>query len=214
MKFEQGWWWPDDEQHLPDMIVRQSRECGIPGYQVRSRNRSLWNLPLSRRRHAIDVGANVGLWARDLCSQFQRVTAFEPVAEFGACLARNVPQDNLRVEPVALGAREGTCSMVRVPGNGGHTHVDPDSEAGDTQVRTLDSYLFDHVDYIKIDCEGAEYEVILGAEATIRRCRPRICVEQKNHQIFGDQYRARDLLLTWGMTALPHHGDDWVLEWA
>lgn len=211
MKFEQGFWFPDDEQHLPEVMVRQARVCGIPGYQVRSRNRSLWNL--KHTRHAIDVGANVGLWALDLCGRFQQVTAFEPVAEFRECLIKNVADHNLRIESVALGAHAGMTEMIRVVGNAGHTHVDAQRSTGTIPLLTLDSYEFDDVDYIKIDCEGYEYEVILGAEQTIRRCRPRICVEQKPHAIFGDQYRARDLLLSWGMSALPHHGDDWVLAW-
>jgi FkbM family methyltransferase len=213
MKFAQGWWFPDDETHLPDMIVKQSRDCGIPGYQVRSRNKSLFDLAGTRYRHAIDVGANVGLWARDLCEKFGIVTAFEPIDDFRACLQENVRADNLRTESCALGNRNGTTQMIRVAGNAGHTHVDAKSESGITQIRTLDSYDFQTVDYIKIDCEGYEYEVLEGARETILRCRPRICVEQKPHGIFGNQYRARDLLISWGMVALPHHGDDWVLDW-
>lgn len=213
MKHTQGWWFPDDETHLPEMIHRQSMDCGIPGYQVRSRNKSLFNLEGTRYRHAIDVGANVGLWARDLCTKFKTVTAFEPIEDFRACLKENVKADNLRIESCALGNRDGTTEMIRVAGNAGHTHVDSQSQAGTIPLRRLDSYEFDDVDYIKIDCEGYEYEVLLGAWETIRRCRPRICVEQKPHGIFGNQYRARDLLISWGMTALPHHGDDWVLDW-
>jgi FkbM family methyltransferase len=120
---------------------------------------------------------------------------------------------NLRIEPVALGSRNGTTEMIRVAGNAGHTHVNAAAESGHTEIRTLDSYDFADVDYIKIDCEGYEYEVLLGAWETIKRFRPRICVEQKPHAIFGAQYRARDLLISWGMITLPHHGDDWVLDW-
>jgi FkbM family methyltransferase len=213
MKIKNGWYFPEDETHLPDMIQKQSLSCGIPGYQVRSRNKSLFDLHGVRRRTAVDVGANVGLWARDLCAQFQQVIAFEPIADFRECLLRNVQAPNLTVHSVALGNRNGTTQMIRVAGNAGHTHVDAASESGSIEIRTLDSFDLEHVDYIKIDCEGYEYEVLLGAWETIKRCRPRICVEQKPHKIFGDQYRARDLLLSWGMTALQHHGDDWVLDW-
>jgi FkbM family methyltransferase len=213
MKLSQGWQFPDDEMHLPDVMARQSRSVGIPGYQVRSRNRSLFGLAAHRRRRAIDIGANVGLWARDLCAEFDQVTAFEPIEEFRQCLLANVTATNLTVEPVALGNRTGTTEMIRVSNNAGHTHVDAASTQGTTEIRRLDDYEFDDVDYIKVDCEGYEYEVLLGAEQTIRGCRTRICVEQKPHGIFGGQYRARDLLLSWGMITLPHHGDDWVLDW-
>jgi FkbM family methyltransferase len=213
MKFQNGWQFPDDETHLPEMIHRQSLDCGIPGYQVRSRNKSLFNLEGLRHRHAIDIGANVGLWARDLCTQFQQVTAFEPIQDFRHCLMENVKAANLHIEPVALGNRMGTTEMIRIAGNAGHTHVDAKSQSGHTEIRTLDSYDFDNVDYIKIDCEGYEYEVAEGAKQTILRCKPRICCEQKPHKIFGAQYRARDLLLSWGMIQLPHWGDDLVFDW-
>jgi FkbM family methyltransferase len=213
MKFEQGWYFPDDEQHLPQVIQRQSRSTGLPGYQVRSRQQSLFNLHGVRRRVAIDVGANVGLWARDLCQEFERVIAFEPIQEFRECLEMNVKSPNLFVDPRALGNRTGSVEMVRVAGNAGHTHVNPASIWGTTEIVRLDDLSLEHVDYIKIDCEGYEREVLEGAAETIQRCRPRICVEQKPHGIFGEQYRARDLLISWGMLTCPHHGDDWVLDW-
>jgi FkbM family methyltransferase len=213
MKIKNGWYFPEDETHLPDMIQKQSLSCGIPGYQVRSRNKSLFDLHGVRRRTAVDVGANVGLWARDLCAQFQQVIAFEPIQEFRHCLMENVRASNLRIEPVALGNRNGTTQMIRVAGNAGHTHVDAASESGSIEIRTLDSFDLEHVDYIKIDCEGYEYEVAEGAKQTILRCKPRICCEQKPHKIFGAQYRARDLFLSWGMIQLPHHGDDLVFDW-
>ena len=59
MKFTQGWQFPDDETHLPDVIARQSRAVGIEGYQVRSRNRSLFGLAADRRVFA-DEAHRVG----------------------------------------------------------------------------------------------------------------------------------------------------------
>ena len=55
-------------------------------------------------------------------------------------------------------------------------------------MRTLDSFAVESVDFIKIDCEGYEDRVIEGASDTIKRCRPTIIVEQKQHimsQTFG-----------------------------
>jgi hypothetical protein len=44
-------------------------------------------------------------------------------------------------------------------------------------VRTVDSFGYRTVDFIKIDVEGHEYQVIQGALKTIQRCRPAIMVE-------------------------------------
>ena len=42
-------------------------------------------------------------------------------------------------------------------------HSDPNSDIRDVEVRTIDSFEFDDVDLIKIDVEGHEDKVILGA---------------------------------------------------
>jgi hypothetical protein len=46
-------------------------------------------------------------------------------------------------------------------------------------MEALDSFELADVDLIKIDCEGYEENVLRGAEQTIRRSQPVICVEQK-----------------------------------
>ena len=50
------------------------------------------------------------------------------------------------------------------------------------ETYTLDEFNFDDIDYIKIDAEGVDGHIILGAEKTIKKCRPVIQVEDiKNH---------------------------------
>jgi len=51
------------------------------------------------------------------------------------------------------------------------------------EVKALDDYQFDRVDWIKMDVEGCEVEVLRGAAETIRKHRPKIVVE--NH-LFKD----------------------------
>ena len=66
-----GWWFPDYESHFPKMLQKNVTKGGQPVYQepVRKRSIALCN----QRRTAIDVGANVGLWSRDLCDNFEKV---------------------------------------------------------------------------------------------------------------------------------------------
>ena len=40
--------------------------------------------------HAVDIGGNVGTWARDLCDKFKQVTAFEPVPDNVECFKKNL----------------------------------------------------------------------------------------------------------------------------
>ena len=57
------------------------------------------------------------------------------------------------------------------------------------QISTLDlfveEYFIDNIDFIKIDTEGYEYEVITGANKTIKSLKPRfIQIEMNWHQLF------------------------------
>ena len=199
-----SWLFPPDETHLPQMLREDQ-------YQQRQRTLSLEGM--TRFRTAIDVGANVGLWTRELGEKFQRVIAFEPIEEFRTCLLNNVHTANIVILAECLGNQAGEVAMTRVRGNAGHTHIDP-TRKGTTPISRLDDHAFTEVDYIKIDCEGYEFEVLEGAEQTIRRERPRLIVECKPHLGKDQQYRSRDLILSWGYRLRPYHGDDLVFEYA
>lgn len=213
MKQHMGWWFPDGETHFQQMLDKSVAKGGPARYQYQVRDRSLQYV--KHRRFAFDIGANVGLWSRDLCEHFDGVIAFEPVAEFRECLKLNVPKANLIVEPVALGDKETMANMIITEHNMGHTHIDPTSVGhGSVPVRKLDNLDFSIVDYMKIDCEGFEYRIIQGAEQTIRRCRPIIVVEQKPHAMYSqNQYAAIGLLEQYGMTKLDQVKDDWIMGW-
>ena len=55
------------------------------------------------------------------------------------------------------------------------------SWVGNEQVKTLDSFNLQNVDFIKIDAEGYEPLIAKGALETIQRCRPIILYERKDH---------------------------------
>ncbi len=170
------------------------------------------------QRHdvALDIGANVGLWTRDLCQFFQQVHAFEPVDDFRACLQKNVPARNLQVHDCALGAETSMINMIITADNTGHSHVDPNTLGqGTIQMKTLDSLQLPAADYIKLDCEGYEYKIILGGANYIKTCRPVIVVEQKFHKDTGivDNGEAVDLLQSWGMRLLEKKNHDLIMGW-
>ena len=214
MRETHGWWFPDIDTHFPKMLQKNVDRGGPAEYQQPVRMRSMQFV--KTKRTALDIGANVGLWSRDLVKRFDRVIAFEPVPMFRECLLRNVIADNLEVRPIALGDSEAMIRMVITEGNTGHTHVDPNSIGGDTQLTRLDTLQLPAVDYIKIDCEGFEYRVLQGAEQTIRRCIPIVVIEQKPHDMYVKdygQFAAIELLKSWGMVRLDQVKDDWIMGW-
>ena len=137
MKQYLDWWFPDGETHFIKMLDKSVNKGGPARYQYQVRDRSLIYCP--RRRTAIDIGANVGLWSRDLVQQFDHVIAFEPVAMFRECLRLNVDQSrSFTINECALGEAAGRINMIITEDNMGHTHVDPNSYGvGDTEIRTI-----------------------------------------------------------------------------
>lgn len=214
MREQYGWYFPNIETHFPQMLAKNVSKGGPAEYQQPVRLRSLQHV--KNKRTALDIGANVGLWSRDLVKHFEQVIAFEPVAMFRECLERNVAASNISVQSVALGDTEGQVNMIITEGNTGHTHVDPNSVNGDTKIIQLDSLDLQNVDYIKIDCEGFEYRVLQGAKETIKRCRPVVVIEQKPHEMYSKdygQFAAIGLLEDWGMVRLDQVKDDWIMGW-
>lgn len=210
-----SWWFPDADTHFAEMLSKNIKKGGGPVYQEPVRKASF--LPCKKFDVALDIGANVGLWSRDLCNIFNHVIAFEPVEEFRACLEKNVIVDNLQIEACALGSTASQVNMIITPENTGHSHIDQSSMGqGTIELRTLDSMLLPVVDYIKIDCEGYEHEILLGAKQTIKQHRPIIVMEQKFHSDTGvvDVGQAAALLLSWGATPIQQVRNDCIFGWA
>ena len=209
-----GWNFPDIETHFPQMLKKNVDKGGPAEYQLPVRNRSIGFC--KNRGVALDIGANIGLWSRDLCRQFNRVIAFEPVSEFRECLARNVPMSNLDIRPVALGSIDTMIDMIITAENTGHSHVDPHSMGrGMIPMVTLDSLSLGPIDYIKIDCEGYEQNILLGAKHTILHNRPIIVIEDKKHKDVGHAHTelAVDTLIGWGARILSRVKDDVIMGW-
>ena len=210
-----GWYFPNFETHFPKMLKKSVDKGLPPEYQIAVRRRSIGLC--AKRGTALDIGANVGLWGRDLVDNFAKVVAFEPVAVFRECLEKNVIGDNFFISPLALGDQDTVATMIITEGNSGHSHLDPNTiGSGDVTVVKLDNLNIDNVDYIKIDCEGYEYRVLQGAEQTVKRWRPIIVVEQKPHDAYSKdygQFAAIALLESWGMIKLDQVRDDWIMGW-
>lgn len=210
MKQVCGIWLPDSEEHLVTEITREQNPF-IQGKATYQLNKYMAALEHTiGRNHAMDVGANVGLWSRVMVRNFAFVTALEPIAEHRACFDRNVVGADLL--PYAVGSEPGHICINVPAANVGSAHVSPDGEW--VEVITLDSLRIGPVDFIKIDIEGFEYEAIVGGEQLIRTSRPTMIVEQKrdNAERYGrGQWDAVSLLKDWGMREVKVIGGDHVM---
>ncbi len=223
MKQHQGIWLPDHERHMIEWMDKSGQIVNGRGtYQYKKLVGSLEHV--KNWRTVVDVGAHVGFWSMHLAPKFQNLEAFEPVAEHRECWVENMKDQmrdygrdsgcELRLHECALGASDGTVSMVIPPGSSGGTHI---GGAGWIPMKTLDSFNLQDVDFLKIDCEGAESAVLEGGVETLKRCRPCVIVEQKGHIMaanFGTKGRpAVDFLIGLGAIFRREMGGDFILSW-
>jgi FkbM family methyltransferase len=219
-----GLYFPDGDVRLPETIAAEIANKGapefdgLPTFQFRKFAKSF---PFIRNfRHAVDVGSHVGLWSRVFSRMFAHVTAFEPMPWCRECFERNIrPEDRARItlHPCALGLTSGELTFHYKTSNSGITHVQPDGR-GDVRapVRRLDEFALTDVDFLKIDVEGFEANVVTGGFATIARCRPTIIVEQKPNspQRYAlDQLGAVRLLQSLGAVVEFEWSGDYCLRW-
>lgn len=136
---------------------------------------------LSRVDQFVDIGANLGYYT---CLALQRgkpVIAFEPQQQNLQCLFQNLItngwQDKAEVFPLALSEKPGLLTLY---GASGPSASLVKNWAGYSShykkivpVSTLDNVLagrfLDKQLFIKMDVEGAEYQVLKGSLATIAR---------------------------------------------
>ena len=138
-----------------------------------------------KKRVAIDVGANYGFVSEHLSKQFDEVKSFEVVPDILNCLVENVngrELNNVIVFPYGLGKDEGEIDIYFNPRYSGHAshfkNIDiNDDDPIKCKIQRLDSFGFTGVDFIKIDVEGFELEVLKGGIETIKRNRPVITTE-------------------------------------
>lgn len=216
MKNVHGMWLPDDEQHLVSFLQNGPSFEGGPTYQFHKLEACI---PFIKKHdYAVDVGAHCGLWARPLSHMFSIVDAFEPVDKHRECLVANLKKydrTNVSVLPFALGDHAGDVSLHSGPASSGDTYISENGEHSAKMI-TLDAYLTQPVDFLKIDCEGYELYVLRGGEAAIRSGKPCIIVEQKPNK--GSQFSladtaAVDLLKSWGATLRKEISGDYIFSW-
>ena len=174
-----GWHLPAHEQHLQKWMANPKnvgdRMNGRQGYQLKKQRKALSYV--KQFRTAVDVGGHVGYHAFNMAHAFARVHAFEPVALHRKCFEANTAGlTNITLHAVALGKAPGSVSMNTEVGSSGNTTV---GGKGDIPMITLDSLHLTDVDYMKLDAEGYEENILRGAEETLKKCRPVLMCEQK-----------------------------------
>jgi FkbM family methyltransferase len=137
--------------------------------------------------HVVDVGANLGLYAlllARLVGPRGRVHAFEPEPTLFQALQSNCRRngaDNVSPVNCALGATAGSVAFYRSLFNSGDNRLGDLSWKGERlEVRLcrLDDVLPDRpIDFVKMDVQGYEFQVLQGATRLLAQGRPSVYFE-------------------------------------
>jgi len=140
---------------------------------------------------AVDVGANFGLHTIMMSksrSDKSKILAIEPDRSYYRCLAENIALNKCRnVTALNIAAWSSTSKLAMRRHMFGGPMKDSVGEhtANGIDARPLDQVFLDYdikPRVVKIDVEGAEYEVLLGMERTLRATRPSVIFEALNRQ--------------------------------
>ena len=137
----------------------------------------------------IDGGACDGYTADFFTDLGCKVYSFEMDRKNYELAAALGKEKGFVVENLGLGSSAREEHYARVNGNIGGTHFDANGEET-AKIITLDSYVTDHqlpsVDFIKLDVEGAELDILKGAAESIKKFKPRmaICAYHKNEDLW------------------------------
>jgi FkbM family methyltransferase len=141
-------------------------------------------------RTVIDIGANIGTFAvlAAQAAPAARVLCFEPAPDTAALLRRNLTMNGVAarvvIEERAVYGVAGQVELVSPPQSSMRRVRPPGSEDGITvraEAVTLpeifDRHAVDRCDVLKIDCEGAEYDLLRACPSSVLDRVDRIALE-------------------------------------
>lgn len=173
----------------------------------------------------LDVGANIGVWTVNLARQNRRVHCFEPFFPSYLALCGNIFLNKVENNVLVY-----NCGLTDMPdkklyisnneeNNIGGVMLVEDAEGAEINLKTIDSLNLQRLDFIKVDVEGHEYNVLKGGEETIKKYKPVIFFECWIKESFAEQKKILfDFIVSMGYTIKSlamdgeHYLDDFVAE--
>lgn len=163
----------------------------------------------------LDVGAFVGEWAEKIRQRYgSTVYAFEPNPGAFAELGRRVGDDPGIIRlPYALATVDGTASLATDAGPGATLFHDDEGARVSVELRdvvtVLDELGLDHVDLMKVNIEGGEYDLLerMIDEDLLARVR---VVSVQFHPWIPDAHRRRRRIRK---AMARTHEETWCYPW-
>ena len=136
----------------------------------------------------VDIGAFVGMFSIKAAFLAKEVIAIEPSPETFKMLksnCKNIP--NIKLVQKALWSKSGTIKLYVLPGKEiVNNLVHKMNKCVEIEATTLDDIVDKPVDFIKIDAEGAELEILKGAERTLSYPGTKLAIAAYHHLANGE----------------------------
>ena len=154
--------------------------------------------PISPGSTVVDVGANVGVFSLFAARVARTVYALEPASSNFSRLIQNVSQaKNVISLHCACAGHDGraTLDLSREPIGISLLTTSPSGSQETVDVVSLETLFAIHkinrCDFLKLDCEGAEYPIILDTPPAVLHRVQRIVLEYHDH--LSERFSHRDL---------------------
>lgn len=162
------------------------RYRAMKGWYGRESELKLLRYLVDPAKTSVDAGANKGVYTYYLAKLSTHVYAYEPNPKIFGLLRRSVGGRNVTLRQTALSDTTGEDRLIVPRRKAGYSNqlatLRKDKFTGEAMeipvtTRRLDDEDVGDVGFIKIDVEGFERQVILGARATLEQKRPALLVE-------------------------------------
>jgi FkbM family methyltransferase len=183
------------------MIINNNLYCGQRNWKPEY---TFPDLPLNPEI-IFDIGANIGITTLVIANKYPYATvyAFEPEAENYSILQKNVEGfDRIKAFNFGLSNETKGVSLNKSddPLNyGGYTTFDVGAgeKHQDIQVRSISEFMseygIDKIDLVKIDCEGAEYDILTTVDLANISWIEGECHGIKDYELLGHIAKTHEL---------------------
>lgn len=168
-------------------------DCIRRGWRWEEHQHDIAQMYLNKNSISMEVGSHIGTLTVMLSKLTKKVYAFEPVKDSYDLLIKNLTLNNcnnVETFEAAVGNEVGITNIEWVGDNnsgatvlkGGDVVINdelktPSMPNSNVKLVTIDSLNINELDYLKVDVEGFEENVIDGALKTIKKCQPLIIIE-------------------------------------
>lgn len=160
---EKGYTWPNNGKRTWDVLSTQTMYKEHLEKFVLSSN------------VMIQAGGNCGLIVSQFVDWFAQIYTFEPDPVNFYCLNVNLPYTNVHKIQACLGNSHGLVGMSnQFTDDVGAHHV---TEGGMIPTIKIDDLKLQECNLVMLDLEGYELNALKGAENTIKKYKPVLCVE-------------------------------------